>query len=226
MAIAITDNEATAARRRIPLLIFADTAGVAWAGAVLGVKAQLSTNGGAETASTADIVRVAGLAHYVELTQAEANKTPGDRISARVVAATGRLEAISYAEITEDDVYAAGVTNASVDAVVADNFAAIPAAVEAALADNLALLATAASVAALPAAVEAVLVDNFAALPSAASIVTALRAETTLSAWGVTSQPVGGSTISYTERRNGASIGTRTAFFDSTGKPVGLTAVV
>lgn len=133
MPIAITDNEATAARRRVPLLIFADTAGTPWAGSVTGLKAQISVNGGSETASTADIVRVAGSVHYVELTQAEANRTPGDRLSVRVVATTGRLEAISFAEITADDVYAASPTDSTistaVDAALADNFAAIPAAV-------------------------------------------------------------------------------------------------
>jgi hypothetical protein len=64
------------------------------------------------------------------------------------------------------------------------------------------------------------------AAPSSASIITALRAEQVSSAWGVTSQPVGGSTITYPERRGVTAIGTRTAYFDTTGKMVGLSAVV
>lgn len=73
-------------------------------------------------------------------------------------------------------------------------------------------------------AVEGALVDNFAAIPGA--VVTAMRTEVTLSAWGVTSQPSGGLTRNYPERRNGTVIGTRTAFFDSANVCVGMTAVV
>jgi hypothetical protein len=118
MPVLITDNEATAARRRVPLLIYADTAGAAWAGSVTGVKAQLSLNGATEVASTADIVRVNGAWHYVELTQAETNRTPGDRLLVRVASAAGRLEASSVVEITADDAYAAAPTDASIATAV------------------------------------------------------------------------------------------------------------
>ena len=93
-------------------------------------------------------------------------------------------------------------------------------------AGEIATAVAAPSAATIATAVDAALADNFAAMPSAASIVTALRAETTGSAWGVSAQPTGGSTLTYTERRAGTIIGTRTAYFDSNGKPVGLTAVV
>jgi hypothetical protein len=74
--------------------------------------------------------------------------------------------------------------------------------------------------------VDAALADNFAALPNAAAFITALRAENIGSSWGVTSTPVGGSSLTYTERRAGVTVGTRTAFFDNTGKMAGLTGVV
>lgn len=73
-------------------------------------------------------------------------------------------------------------------------------------------------------AVDAIIADNFAAIPGA--VVAAMRTEVTLSAWGVTSQPGGGSTLTYVERRNGSSIGTRTAYFNSANICVGMTAVV
>ncbi len=69
--------------------------------------------------------------------------------------------------------------------------------------------------------------DPKAAPATTGDFITALRAEHVGSAWGVTSQPVGGSTITYSERRAiGGTLGTRTAYYDSTGKLVGLTAVV
>jgi hypothetical protein len=120
----ITDNEATAARRRTFFLI-ADEAGAAWTGAVLGVKARRSVNGGAEVDSTNDIVRVGGLWHYVEWTQAEVNVTPGDRILSRVPAATGRREAPAMNEIGADDIFAAGPTAASVSTEVLGDLAGV-----------------------------------------------------------------------------------------------------
>lgn len=106
----IWKNEVTAKYRRVPILIYSDTDGVTpWTGSVTGVKAQLSYNGGAETPSTADIVRLAGAYHYVELTQAEANVDDG-HIAARVAAAAGRLEGVGAAYITNYDPRAAGPT--------------------------------------------------------------------------------------------------------------------
>ena len=116
----IQDNTATSSARRIFLLIYDDsTACAPWAGSVTGLKAQLSTNGGSETASTSDITRVAGALHYIELTQAEANKTPGDRIHARVAGTTGRREAIGMADITADDAFVAASTLTQVGEEVA-----------------------------------------------------------------------------------------------------------
>lgn len=140
---------------------------------------------------------------------------------------------------------------ASVDSAVADNFAAIPGAVRTNLATELGRIdvavstgvgPTAATVSsqvmtdlagaggaaartAIGVAVDGALADNFNAIPDIADIITALRAENTSSAWGVSSTPGGGSSIIYTDRRGGVTLGTRTAFFDSTGKMVGLSAV-
>jgi hypothetical protein len=108
---AIQDNTSTATARRIFLLIYDDTTALApWAGATTSVKAQLSANGGTENPSTNDIVRVGGALHYIELTQAEANRTEGDRIHARVAGASGRREAVGAADITADNIYAAAST--------------------------------------------------------------------------------------------------------------------
>ncbi len=72
--------------------------------------------------------------------------------------------------------------------------------------------------------------DVTAAAPTEATVATAtvaaMRTEETLSAWGVSSQPVGGSTKSYPEFRNAVLIGTRTAYFDANNVCVGMTAVV
>lgn len=115
MQRAIKDAETTASRKRL-FFDIRDSDGAAWAGSVTGVKAQLSTSGAAEAASTNDIVRVGGVVHYVELTNAEAAAgAAGDIISARVAADTGRLAStVAYAEITADDVYAAGLTAADI----------------------------------------------------------------------------------------------------------------
>ncbi|MBC7844121.1 MAG: hypothetical protein H7099_17560 [Gemmatimonadaceae bacterium] len=69
--------------------------------------------------------------------------------------------------------------------------------------------------------------DLTAAAPTTGDFITGLRAENVGSAWGVTSQPSGGATVTYSERRAvGGTLGTRTAYYDSTGKLAGLTAVV
>jgi hypothetical protein len=313
MPIVITDNEATAARRRVPLLIFADTAGVAWAGSVTGVKAQISVNGGSETASTADLTRVAGALHYVELTQAECNRTAGDRLGIRVASASGRLESLALVDITADDVFVAAPTDASIAAAVwsavtrtltsagaggataaevwafatrtltsgggggtaptaSENAAAVwanltrtltsapaPTAAENASATAAAVWAngtrtltsfgtlvadTATAVwnavtrtitTAIPTAAENAtavrnaLLADFDALPTAAEVATATvaaqRAYTNQSAWGVTTTPVGGSAIVATETQAGVTVGTRTFYYNNTGKLVGFTAV-
>ena len=114
----IKDNEATASLRRVPLYIYADTAGAAWAGSVMGVKAKLSLNGAAEVDSTNDVVRVAGVLHYVELTQAEANRAPGDLLHVRMPSASGRLEAFNVVEIGADDFTVAAPTDSSITTAV------------------------------------------------------------------------------------------------------------
>lgn len=121
----ITDNEATAARRRTYFLIANDTDGAAWTGSVTGLKARRSVNGAAEADSTNDIVRVGGLWHYVEWTQAEVNVAPGDRILARVPAASGRREAPALTDIGADDIFAAGPTAASVATEVISDLAGV-----------------------------------------------------------------------------------------------------
>ncbi len=118
MPIPITDNQPTAARRRIPLLIFADTSGAAWAASVTGVKPTLNVNGVALGTATNDVVRVGGIEHYIELTQAEANRTSGDLITARLDAATGRLASFGMAYITAGDVAADSPTDASIATAV------------------------------------------------------------------------------------------------------------
>ncbi len=111
-SVQIRRNEATASLRRIPLTI-RDDAGAAWAASVTGVKAKLSVNGAAETDSPADIVRVAGTRHYVELAQPYTDIAEGSIISARVIADTGRLEASSDAQIIPADSYADAVSETS-----------------------------------------------------------------------------------------------------------------
>jgi hypothetical protein len=119
MSRPIQDNTSVATARRIFLLIYDDTTALApWAGATTGIKAQLSANGGAETASVNDVVRVGGALHYVELTQAEANRTEGDRIHARVAGAAGRREAISAADITADNIFTAATTPATLSTTI------------------------------------------------------------------------------------------------------------
>lgn len=111
----VQKNILTAAYRRIFMEIMNDSSHAPWTGAVAGVKAQLSLNGGAEVASTADIVRVGAGLHYVELTQAEANVGNGI-ITARVAAdgGTNRREAIGYAEVGDYDPFQSGATVAEV----------------------------------------------------------------------------------------------------------------
>lgn len=124
MSRPIQDNTSTATARRIFFLIYDDTTALApWAGSTVGLKAQISVNGGAETASTADIVRVGGELHYVELTQAEANRVEGDRIHARVAGAAGRRSAVSAADITADNVFVAAATPSSLSVALLADFA-------------------------------------------------------------------------------------------------------
>lgn len=124
MSRPIQDNTSTATARRMFFLIYDDTTALLpWAGATTGVKAQVSVNGGSETASTADIVRVGGALHYVELTQAEANRAFGDRVHARVAGASGRREAISAADITEDNIFVAAISPAAISLALLTDFA-------------------------------------------------------------------------------------------------------
>jgi hypothetical protein len=141
MSRPIQDNTSTATARRMFLLIYDDTTALApWAGSTVGLKAQLSTNGGTEAASTNDIVRVGGALHYVELTQAEANRTEGDRIHARVAGASGRREAISAADVTADNVFVAAVTSSALSTTILTDLAdADGAAARAAIAEQTAL---------------------------------------------------------------------------------------
>ena len=107
--------EATASRRRIALRLV-DTANAATAVSMTGRKAQLSSAGGAETASTADITQVGTTSRgYVELSLAEATAlTAGDYVEARVVAATGLAEYVGCADVFPDDPYAAALTSTSI----------------------------------------------------------------------------------------------------------------
>jgi hypothetical protein len=108
MSNIIQKNAATSALRRVFLLIYSDTDGTTpWAGSVTGIKAKLSFRGGSEADSTDDIARLAGAVHYVELTQTEANTNTG-AVTARVPAASGRLEGLGIAEIVNYDPHAAG----------------------------------------------------------------------------------------------------------------------
>lgn len=116
----IVKNSTTAADRRVgPILIYAGDGLTPWSGSVTGVKAQLSFNGGSESASANDIVRVAGASHYVELTQGESNTALGG-VQARVAAATGQLEGVGFAMVLTDDPTAAAPTAASVASAVLD----------------------------------------------------------------------------------------------------------
>jgi len=107
--------EATNTRRRIALRLV-DTANAATAVSMTGRKAQLSSAGGAETASTADITQVGTTSRgYVELSLAEATAlTAGDYVEARVVAATGLAEYVGCADVFPDDPYAAALTSTSI----------------------------------------------------------------------------------------------------------------
>lgn len=121
----IQKNVATARYRRVFVLIYADAfGGTPWSGSVAGVKAKLSFNGQAEADSSADIVRVGGAVHYVELTQAESNTEVGF-LSARVPSGSGRLEATGGAEIVNYDPDGAGLTAAQITADIDANSVAI-----------------------------------------------------------------------------------------------------
>lgn len=115
----IQKNISTAKYRRL-FLDIRETDGITpFTGSVTGIKAKLSYNGAAEVDSTADIVRVAGALHYVELTQAETNIEAGF-LTARIPedGGTTRGEATSAAEIVDYDPFQAGSTDAAIaDAV-------------------------------------------------------------------------------------------------------------
>ena len=128
MARILQDGETTAGRKRVELLIYQENGSTPWAGSVTGKKAQLSTNGGTEAASTNDVVRVGGALHYVELTNAEAAAAnAGDRIYVRVPAAGGaHLEAINFFDVVADQWFTAPATTTQVaDAVLTRDMSAV-----------------------------------------------------------------------------------------------------
>ena len=238
----IRSNEATATKRDVPVLLFADTDATPYTGALTGVTAALSLNGGTENATigpSAELTRVGGAMHVCRLTQAQVNQAAGSTIYGRVPSAAGRLESWFTVSITDYDPSTAP-TDATIatatETALADNITAaqtaivaavnaVPAATETALADNIATVGTA--VAGVAASVDAIVANDFAAIPAA--VVTALRTEETLSAWGVQTVPVGGSSETWPERRNGVVIGNRTVIYDSTGptrRVIGMTLVV
>jgi hypothetical protein len=100
----LKDGETVASRKRL-FFDIRDGIGAPFTGALTGVKAKLSYTGAAPIDSNADIVRVGGASHYVELTNSEAAAgAPGDVIEAWVPAASGRLESThAFFEITADD---------------------------------------------------------------------------------------------------------------------------
>jgi hypothetical protein len=131
----IQTNTATASARQVPVYIFANAAGDPYLGTLSGVNAALSINNGTENATigpSADAVRVGGAKHYVQLTQAQVNQTPGTSISLRIPAAAGRMEAYAEVEITEYNFATApsesGIATA-VQSSLAPSFTAIPGAV-------------------------------------------------------------------------------------------------
>jgi hypothetical protein len=212
MGFIIQAGETTAAKLRVPLFIV-NTDGTEHSASLTGVKARLSINGGTAGNSTNDVVRVDGAQCYVQLTTGEVGAlVAGDRMTVKVPVSGTRMMAITIVDVPADNVFAAGPTTATVSAGVWG-------------ADSRTLTTTIPSAVENAEAVATELAPTFASLPSAASIITALRAENVTSAWGVSSTPAGGSSIVYTDRRGGTTLGERTAFFDSTGKMVGLSAV-
>lgn len=118
----LQDGETTASRKRI-FFDIRDSAGAGWAGSVTGVKAKLSTSGGASADSTNDIVRVTTPLHYVELSNAEAAAaSAGDVIAAWVPADTGRLAStVGYLEVVSENpatVTTTAIANAVVEAEI------------------------------------------------------------------------------------------------------------
>jgi hypothetical protein len=108
----LQDGETSAGRKRILLLIYEEDGKTPWSGSVTGKKAALSLNGGAEAASTNDVVRVGGAVHYVQLTDAEAAAgAAGDQYWVRVAASGGNhLEAFNYFDILGGDWFTAPST--------------------------------------------------------------------------------------------------------------------
>ncbi len=109
----IRRNEPSASLRRLPLHIYTPE-GAAWNESVTGVKARLSIDGGTETDSPADIVRVGGTLHYLELAQAYVDVAPLSVIVARVPEAEGRLPAVADATIIPADAVDPVLTDAQI----------------------------------------------------------------------------------------------------------------
>lgn len=111
MQRALKDGETVATRKRL-FFDIRKPDGSAWDGSVTGVKAMLSYTGAEPAPSSADIVRVGGASHFVELTNGEAAAgAPGDTIEAWVAPDTGRFESShAFFEITADDLSAAALT--------------------------------------------------------------------------------------------------------------------
>ena len=110
-------DEATAARRRVPLHITVD--GVAgWDGTVTGIKGSVSKNGAAAAATTADIVKLAAGVVYVELSAANLDTAGLLRVS--VLADTGRALASTIVLVTVDDPTVAATESGHTLAEIAD----------------------------------------------------------------------------------------------------------
>ncbi|WP_353267024.1 hypothetical protein [Gemmatimonas sp.] len=119
----LKDGETVASRKRLFFEI-RDGTGAPFTGALTDVKAKLSYTGAAPIDSNADIVRVGGASHYVELTNSEAAAgAPGDVIGAWVPAASGRLESThAFFEVTADDL---SVASPTIDEVATATAAAV-----------------------------------------------------------------------------------------------------
>ena len=112
----ILKNTATATKRRAYLAL-EDESGDPWDGTVTGIKAQLSFNGGAEAASTNDIVKVAAGYCYIELTQGESDTAAGS-LHVRIPAATGLRQYHAIYPVLVDDPTVAASTTAAIAAAV------------------------------------------------------------------------------------------------------------
>jgi hypothetical protein len=111
MATPVLKNTTTATKRRIYLNVWNDD-GTPWSGSVTGVK--VTING---TASTNDIVRVAGALHYIELTRDESN-TSEPVITAVLAASGSRLAAQGIGLVSETDFTLAAASASDVNAAI------------------------------------------------------------------------------------------------------------